>query len=244
MNSLSNCAYRMIDSSSLEEALHNRISSLVAYISSNPITTVITIGLLGINLGGAALGKATSRVTKEYVVLNNFVPQFIRNVLRNFGRAVARGMGQISNVFGVNQMLIRPIVIVPVIEELVFRFPLLLASWKINDLTSEFFCLPILEGITDITGAQATMVVLSILSSIAFTYGHDNNPLPDRATGLFAGGLALSHLTLRPSGGLGNAIVAHMIHNLTAYFCGILEIGNGILSMRPDSQIESVEKEY
>ena len=135
----------------------------------------------------------------------------------------------------------RHIVIAPIVEELVFRFPLLLASWAIEHFTSEFFCSPILQGLVGITGAQATMVVLSTLSSITFTYAHDNDPPTDRATALFVGGLTLSRLTLRPDGGLGNAMVAHMIHNFTAYFLG-LEIGKGILSKDPEKEIEPAEK--
>ncbi len=143
------------------------------------------------------------------------------------------------NQMGVDKELLGLVFTGPIFEELVFRLPLLLASWKIGDMTSEFFCSPILEGIIDVTGAQATMVTLAILSSVAFTYGHDNKPSPDRAAGILGVGLTLSYLTLSKDGGLETAIAAHIIHNFASHCCGMQKIEKGIPSKDPEKEDQS-----
>lgn len=246
MSGLFNGIYNAVVSNSLVDALYHKTSSLVSSVYSN-LTPIATVGLLGINLASMTLGDTTSRVTKEYVQLNNFVPQSIRKFLRGFGEVIVRANNRIdsriSKKLRVNKEFIGTIITGPIFEELVFRLPLLLASWQISDMTSEFFCLPILEGVA-ITGAQATMAVLAILSSVAFTYAHDDKPSPDRAAGVFGVGLTLSYLTLSSDKGLINAIGAHMIHNLTSHGLGMQKIRKGILPKDPEKEIESAEKDF
>lgn len=247
MSWLINSVYNAVTSNYLVDALHNKISSLVSNVSAKPtimVTPVATVGLLGINLASMAIGEATSQVTRGYVQLNNFVPKSIRDFLRKVGVKIVhyndKVDNQISTLLGVDKDLLGVVITGPIFEELLFRLPLLLASWQISDFTSEFFCSSILEGIIDITGAQATMAVLAILSSVAFIYVHDNKPSPDRAAGVFGVGLTLSYLALSKDGGLGNAIVAHMIHNFTGHCCGNQKIAKRIPPKDPEQEDLSV----
>lgn len=236
MSSLFNGVYERIASSSLATKLYNEVSSVASSVSSNPITTV---GLLGVNFGASALGQITSIITGGYVQLNNFVPQPVRDRLRGLGNRVGavnvKVASQISRALRINQKFVQGVIVAPIFEELVFRLPLLLASWEIDDLNSEFFSLPLFEGVMDVTGAQITKVALATFLSIAFAYAHGNNLAPRRAAGLFAGGLVLSHLTLRQDGGLGNAMIAHMIHNLPLTLMGA-EAGSGILPSHSEEE--------
>jgi len=127
------------------------------------------------------------------------------------------------------------------VEEVVCRLPLLVASWQIDALSSEYITSPLLEGVIDLTGGQTLKIALAVILSIEFTYGHGSNLDPSRAAGAFASGLALSHLTLRPNGGLENAIVAHAINNLVSRLLG-LEIGNGMTLNDTQEDSEPEEK--
>lgn len=190
-------------------------SSVVDCVRSNPITT---FGLLGIGWAAGVFGQVISITTKKYVQLNNFVPMSLRNGFRRYGENLAdyneRITDLILKVLPVRKDFFQKTITSPILEELEFRLPLLLASWKIDNLHSEFFYSPLLEGAVDTTFTQLIMVALAVLSSIAFTYAHDEKPDVIRASDFFAGGLALAYLTLHPDGGLLCAIIAHMIHNL------------------------------
>ena len=229
--------------SSLVATLYDGASSLASSVRSNPLTTV---GLLGVNVGANLLGEAASAITHGVVQLNTFVPRPVRDLLRGVGEclgAVNQELGEaLAAVLRVDARILQGVVAAPIVEELAFRLPLLLASWRIDTFTSEFFTSPLVEGVIGLTGGQASVIALAILLSVAFTYAHDNNPTAGRAASLFAGGLALSHLTLRPTGGLGNAMIAHGIHNLVPTLMGA-EIGTGILPRQEADKPKSDKKD-
>jgi membrane protease YdiL (CAAX protease family) len=250
MSGLFNSIYNAVVSNLLVDALYNKTSSLVSNVIANPtaiVTPVATVGLLRINLAAMALGEATSLVTRGYVQLNNFVPQSMRNFLRWIGDKIARVNDEADN--RISEFLrvgkewkkwIGFVITGPIIEELLFRLPLLLASWKIRDMTSEFFCSPIFsKRIISVTGAQATMAALAIPCSVAFTYVHDDEPTPERAAGVLGVGLTLSYITMSEDGGLTNAIAAHMIHNFASLRCGMQKIEKGILPKNPEKEYQS-----
>ncbi len=113
-------------------------------------------------------------------------------------------------------------IVAPIVEEFVMRLPLLMCSWAIDSLAPEFlfsvqaltptFFHPILPE--SVLAAEVAKLALAVLSSIGFVYIHEDTPDPGLAADLFVGGLALSHLAIRPEGGLGVAIIAHMLHNI------------------------------
>ena len=214
MSSLPSDAYYALPSF-LGTIVYNGASSVVSCISSNPITTV---GLLGIGWTAGVFGQVISISTKKYVQLNNFVPMSFRNGLRRCGENLADYNECITDlvlkVLPIRKDFFQKIITSPVLEEFEFRLPFLLACWKIDSLHSEFLSSPLFEGVVDTTSTQVIKVALAVLSSIAFTYAHDDNPGVIRASEFFAGGLALAYLTLHSDGGLLCAIIAHMIHNL------------------------------
>jgi hypothetical protein len=205
------------------------------------------------------VGFTASWVTREYVQLNNFVPESMRKLFRAFGLAIGRindgvdiriseklrprkefetyrehneGFKNVKNFIGT-------VITGPIFEELVFRVPLVLASWTIDKIAQEFFHLPVLKGVFDgITGELATKGFLATVSSVIFTYVHDDKPAPHRAAGVFGVGLTLSYLAMSSDKGLIYAIVAHMLHNFISLSCGMQKISTGILSNDP----EKVEK--
>ena len=199
-------------------SISDGISSVLSSVTSNPITTII--GPLISNIEVGKVGQAAASLTGGVVQLNNIVPQPVRSALRvNLGRPIGRlnglASGMIAGALRVNDNeIIRSVIAAPVVEELIYRLPLLMASKSIDLLTSEFITSPLLEGVIDMTGGTAVKVGLAAITSIAFTYLHGKNPSPGRALGLFTGSMTLSHLTLRPTGGLANSMVAHAIHNL------------------------------
>ena len=241
MSLILNKTNEKISLSHLAIGVYDAVFSVASSVRSNPITTV---GLLGVNIGASLIGQAASIRTGGLIQLNNIVPQPMRDVFRKMGRGVGkvnRGVGGlIAGILRVNNnAFFKGVIAAPIVEEIVFRLPLLIASLKIDSLSSEFITSPILENVLDLTGGQALKVALAVILSIGFTYAHDSNPVPARAAGIFASGLTLSHLTLRPTGGLGNAMVAHAIHNLVPTLMGY-DIGSGITphSIEEDSQTE------
>lgn len=219
-NSLGN-VYNYITSSSLATKAYNEASSVAECVISNPITT---IGLVGIVWVASIMGQLTSIATKKHVELNTLIPKSARNRFRRCGEELADFNERISNliskVLPFKKEFIHLVISAPIFEELLFRMPLLITSWKIDDLSSEFLSSSLLDGMVDATGAQVIKVALAVLSSIVFTYAHGDNLDSGRATELFVGGLALSHLLLRLEGGLECAIIAHIIYNLFLYLMG------------------------
>lgn len=184
----------------------------------------MTVGLPFVTLFGALSGMAASALTRERVQLNNIVPESIRSALDKRGRKIGGAIGSISLVagrtLGVNSNVISQLLVSPIVEELVFRLPLLIASQGIDLLSSDFIHSPLLESASDLTGGQALKVALAVILSIGFTYSHSKDPTAGRAAAVFTTGLGLSHLALQNPGGLGNAMIAHSIENLIPVLTG------------------------
>ena len=215
MSSIINRAYEGISSSYLATKLYEHGSQIT--------NTVTTLGLSGINLGAVAVGDSVAALTGGYVQLNNLFPLSLRNQIYNategIGNLTDASAAFISANTGIDENFVGDVITAPIVEELAFRLPLLVTSSGVDYIASEFFSSSVLEDATGVSGAQVTKVALAALVSIAFTYFHNSNPPPGRASGIFASSMALSYQTLNNQSwyvaGLGNSIVSHMIHNLS-----------------------------
>ncbi len=194
------------------------LGSVGSSIQSNPIPTFANFFIYMI---AEHCAGALSALTGGYFQLNRLISQPTRKALRMMGslvgnissslqRGISRGLG----ISSTKAIPIRIIVVTPVVEELIYRLPLIMTSLKIDAMPFEFISTPILKGVVNLTGGQVLKIALSIIISIGFTYGHHENPSPEQAAGLFVASLVHSYLALQHLGGLGNAIITHAFHNL------------------------------
>ena len=218
--------------SSVTESIN---SAIVESITSNTITTCFPTV---ISSGAGLIGHTTAVFTRGYVQLNTLVSQPIRNQFRRLGIKVAAVNDKIATLIlkisGINQELASGLIAAPIVEELVFRLPLLMVSGE-DDVS---------VGVTDSTETQITKIALSVFSSIAFTYAHNANPDPGRAAGLFAGSMTMCYQALSHQskfGGLINSVLTHMIHNSTLELLGI-KSGKGISSHQPSEKEQKETK--
>lgn len=215
MSGILSQTYDVITSSSLATSLYDGASSFASGVEVDLITAA---GFFGLNICATLFGATVSALTGGRVHLNHFVPQSIRDFLQDTGGIISdlnQGVRRlITKVLKVNNSAFLSVAIVaPIIEEAIFRFPLLLASLAIDAVSSEFTTFPLLKGAIEL-GGEALKVALAMVLSIGFTYAHESNPEPGRVASLFVSGLALSYLTLQPTGGLRKAMAVHAIHNL------------------------------
>jgi len=203
------------------KALYDGVTAIPSSIRSNP---KMTVGLPVITLAGAISGMAASALTGGRAQLNNIVPESIRNALDSGGRKIGWTIGSISHtaarITGIDRRVISQLVVTPIVEELVFRLPLVIASQGIDLLSSDFIHSPLLESVSDVTGGQALKVALAVISAIGFTYAHHKDPSAGRAAAVFATALGLTHIASQNPGGIGNAMIAHSIENIIPTLTG------------------------
>ena len=122
--------------SNTASALYNGIISIPSSIASNP---KMTFSPLIAGAIGALSGAAASALTGGRVQLNKLIPETIRDNISMIGHKIGFLIANIS-VLAANTLKIHPktlsqLVVTPVIEELIFRLPLLIACSGIDSLS-------------------------------------------------------------------------------------------------------------
>jgi hypothetical protein len=214
MSIVLNASGSYVNITCLSTVCYEIVASSASSISAN---WILTFGKFGINKIIYFLAQLLATITGGHLQLNQLVSDHFRRFLRTLGGAVGSFKSHIHNSIAraggftvENTRLLRTVVIGPIVEEAVHRLPLLILASKIDALP---FASTLISGVLQLTVGQVMKVALAALFSIAFVYGHQRTPLPGRAASLFASGLMYSYLTLKPSGGFINAIVAHSINN-------------------------------
>jgi len=216
------------------KALYDGVTSIPSSIRSNP---KMTVGLPVITLAGAISGMAASALTGGRAQLNNIVPEALRSALESGGQKIGWTIGSISHIAGritgIDRRVISQLVVTPIVEELVFRLPLVIASQGIDLLSSDFIHSPLFESVSDLTGGQAIKVALAVISAIGFTYAHHKDPSAGRSAAVFSSALGLTHIAHQGPGGVGNAMIAHSIENIIPVLTGYRTEGRDDQQQQP-----------
>jgi membrane protease YdiL (CAAX protease family) len=177
--------------------------------SSNRSITISTMALIMIRSVVSCIGER-AELTGYRTQLSRFIPLPIRQNIENAYAALIRPIlepvnQRIDNV--PMQDVVASTLIAPIVEEVMFRLPLLIASVVISAILEK---------------GTVLIILLSVILSIMFTYAHGASLSLGREASLLAAGLFLSYLVLEQEGGLGHAILTHAFHNLFASLPAII----------------------
>ncbi len=207
------------------------ISSVVGWVSGKAaglvartaktaaVTAVCAIGQKAIYSIGDFTGRKIYSITGGRVSLPRIVPECLKMPCRMVGEfindkiiyPIAYGMPNISTLTRRIPLssyfpLSTTLVACPVIEEAIFRLPIVLIAGDVSDCacTSE----SLLKG------------VATVVASTAFTFYHERTSLvnalnPGRAAGIFLSGIG--YALIASNLGIEQAILAHSAYNVSAY---------------------------
>lgn len=229
MSLILNTLHEALNPSTWITRLYDTVSSVGSHAQSHPVITVGITSLVVINMTAFVAGRSIARWSRNTLTLNNLTPISVRQLARAFGHIVGLCTTTLERLIpsSIYRDFFSTVVIAPAVEEMIFRLPILLVASNIDSSSATFIHMPLASGIIDITGGHLLKALAASVSSIGFTYAHQDNPSPGRAAGTYVTGLALSTIVLHPEGGLEYAIVAHSLHNLIARTLG-LQIDVGI----------------
>lgn len=188
---------------------------------------ISALALFSISIVAGIVGTSLARFTEGRIQLNRLILYPIRQGIHNTYAVLAdpiidrvsslinllppvrrvassleRAMNPHEDDDNDDDTFIAAFLLAPVLEEIVFRFPLLAAS------TGMATFLEIGSSI-----GNSLELLLSVMLSIGFTYIHGIGLDAGRALSLFVGGLFLSYIVLEQGSGLGNTILIHFFYN-------------------------------
>lgn len=192
-------------------------SRIVSIINHN-LCGIITVTFPIVAQVTATLGQVTSIITRNHVQLNNvFSGRFswIRGYIRNeYGMRISHYINEVTGWVVNNpdqNPFIRNVIVAPILEEILFRFPLLILNLAAIFFGENNYWLVSM----DIMGAQINLLqsLWVVVSSIIFVYAHYETPNPYQATLFLFSALVFSFLVLRQDGGCLYAVMTHMLYN-------------------------------
>jgi len=187
-------------------------------VSDNKIETVLVGGLIFIKAAAYLGGNCVKYLSGDRVQLSKIIPPNLQLYLHGFSwkvPLVTTGITSlIQDSFKIkNEEPIAKVIVSPVVEEIAYRLPLIVASRGSNLVSSLFANSSFQTGA--IYSGNILMIALSALSSIAFTYMHKPDFKEGEAESFFVSGMGLSYLALKSRWGIEASILSHSIHNFT-----------------------------
>jgi hypothetical protein len=168
----------------------------------------IIFGLRPISKATYSTGKFISAKTNGFVQLDTFIPNYMRKQSRYFGGYVIAPCNDFVGNFlklhvlkNTDEQMLSTVFSAPLVEESVYRLPLILLYTKINKRSMEVLKQPtngsknldrmtnkkFVRILTQVNGGGAIKAIAILFSSTVFTYGHGENLNPGRSLSLFVG---------------------------------------------------------
>lgn len=191
------------------------------------------IGQQAVNSMGVWLGQKGSSLTGGRLTVSNLVPETVKAPFRNLGDfLLMKVTAPLSDKIHIPQWITRHIpyndynpashsvIACPMVEELVFRLPLVVIFSQIDNtemLNSALFTV----GDMGCTAGDVAKLATVLFSAVGFTYSHERssgvNPHnPGRAMGLLASGIGYAVIATQLD--FQTALMAHAVYNLSSYF--------------------------
>ncbi|MBF5060184.1 CPBP family intramembrane glutamic endopeptidase [Candidatus Neptunochlamydia vexilliferae] len=207
-----------------DSCLHDKIPK---FLKSKKFLAVMVFMLMeGVEIGGV-LNREVSFQTDGKFEIDTFVPEKARVCIRKVGivttNLALEFLGRMFFKDVAKRRLAIECIFAPIVEELVFRFPVLILDQGLNAIDSKYSRVLAKPLFSKLSRADTIRIAAVIASAIFFTYAHGSCLQPERCGRLFMGGLILNAIALhserlKSRSGLAAAIFAHAFLNFRINF--------------------------